>query len=151
MPWIATHYMQWDWRSLQNQMEPTLLQSITMSNWKCVAPTIEMHLKHFHMYFNVCFALATLLFGEKFLPVKYPYICKRDTPPRMRRCYCSSVSPLKRLFVLKILSHTRQATKVKKLWCVLWNPSVAEIQHFLCSFPAESAHAHYSTAPDSWL
>ena len=42
-------------------------------------------------------------------------------------CLLSHISPLECLFVLKILSHTARATKVKNLWGFLWNRYVAEI------------------------
>ena len=55
-------------------------------------------------------------------------------------CLLSHISPLERLFVLKTLSSTQRATKVKNLWGFLWNRSAAEIQHsFRCTASAYSA------------
>ena len=51
----------------------------------------------------------------------------------------SHISPLERLFVLKTLSRTQQATKVKGFLC-----SIAEIQHSLCctaSVQCEGTHS----------
>ena len=61
------------------------------------------------------------------------------------------ISPLERLFVLKILSRTQQTTKVKKfvgfslkrLCCI--DPVLLPLKA-VCTvgpFPADSAHAHY--------
>ena len=76
-------------------------------------------------------------------------------------CLLSHISPLERLFVLKILSRTQRATKVKKfvgfslksLRC--WDPGLSPLKA-ICRvghFSAESAHAHYSMGheyPETW-
>ena len=67
-------------------------------------------------------------------------------------CLLSYISPLERLFVLKILSHTQQAMKVKEfvgfslkpIGCR--NPALPPLKG-ICTvshFPAESMHVHYS-------
>ena len=66
-------------------------------------------------------------------------------------CLLSHISPLERLFILKILSRTQRATKVKKfvgfslkpLCC--GDPALPPLKaiHTVGHFPAESAHAHY--------
>ena len=61
-------------------------------------------------------------------------------------CLLSHISPLERLFILKILSRTRRTTEVKKfapkLLCCC-DPVFPPI-HTVGHFPAESTHAHYS-------
>ena len=67
-------------------------------------------------------------------------------------CLLSHISPLKRLFIPKILSRTQRATEVEKfvgfslklLRC--GDPAVPTLKAIrsVGDFPAESAHAHYS-------
>ena len=70
-------------------------------------------------------------------------------------CLLSHISPLERLFVLKILSRTQQAMEVKNMWG--FSCSVAEIQHSSLKairtvghFPAESVHAYLPRIADRY-
>ena len=73
-------------------------------------------------------------------------------------CLLSHVSPMERLFVLKTLSRTQQATKVKKNCGVFSEttplqrsstPSIVRPCVQSAIFPAESTHAHYHVVDQS--
>ena len=75
---------------------------------------------------------------------------RRVTVVGLSVCVLSHISPLERLFVLKFLSRTQQATKVKKfvgfslkpLRC--GDPALPPLKaiHTVGHFSADSAHAH---------
>ena len=66
----------------------------------------------------------------------------------MGLCLLSHISPVERLFILKILSRTQQATKVvgfslKSLHCR--DPALPQLKaiHMVSHFTADSINAHY--------